>query len=244
MLPAGWIVQRAGCRARHDQSRRERRRNGRILEIAEGQPGRHRPVLYLDDESRRQPTRRVHRPCPGFGAAAGDRRQQPAPNASTDGADGAVSSFAPASAATPDRAPRRLPGRTSSTPRSVVTVLQKSSGCDGCPDAGAVSTQQIASGDGYMEFTAAETKTLRFVGSAAATPGQPEPPSTFAFRLQNGIADVREGGLYRADVPIVANDVLRVQVSGGTVSYEKNGTTFYTSAKTPDVSSGGRRGAI
>jgi len=42
--------------------------------------------------------------------------------------------------------------------------IQKTSGCDGCEDAGSISQQQILSGDGYLEFTASETTTLRFVG--------------------------------------------------------------------------------
>src|SRR3954462_14750231 len=48
--------------------------------------------------------------------------------------------------------------------------LQKTGGCDGCPDGGGSSQQTITSGDGYVEFTATETTTLRFVGlSTVAT---------------------------------------------------------------------------
>src|SRR5882724_10871113 len=39
--------------------------------------------------------------------------------------------------------------------------IQKTGGCDGCADAGAVSLQSIASGDGYVEFTASELTTAR-----------------------------------------------------------------------------------
>src|SRR5207244_2902505 len=39
--------------------------------------------------------------------------------------------------------------------------LKKTGGCDGCADAGAISQQQIASGDGYVEFTASEPNTQR-----------------------------------------------------------------------------------
>ena len=42
--------------------------------------------------------------------------------------------------------------------------IQKTSGCDGCEDAGAVSQQQIGSGNGYMEFTVSETNLVRYVG--------------------------------------------------------------------------------
>src|SRR4029453_17201250 len=42
--------------------------------------------------------------------------------------------------------------------------LRKTSGCDGCGDAGAVSVQNIPLGDGYVEFTASETNTYRGAG--------------------------------------------------------------------------------
>lgn len=42
--------------------------------------------------------------------------------------------------------------------------INKTSGCDGCQDAGATSTQQIVAGDGYVEFTASETTTIRGIG--------------------------------------------------------------------------------
>ena len=38
--------------------------------------------------------------------------------------------------------------------------LQKSGGCDGCPDSGGNSQQTLTAGDGYVEITATETTTL------------------------------------------------------------------------------------
>ena len=55
----------------------------------------------------------------------------------------------------------------------------------------------------------------------------------FALRLQNGSAEVREGGLYKAETSFMAGDVLKVAVVGGAVTYSKNGTVFYTSATKP-----------
>lgn len=43
-------------------------------------------------------------------------------------------------------------------------TLQKTSGCDGCADAGATSEQAIASGDGYFEFTVPSVAGQRFAG--------------------------------------------------------------------------------
>src|SRR5262249_1433710 len=45
---------------------------------------------------------------------------------------------------------------------ATLNSIQKTSGCDGCEDAGAISQQQILSGDGYLEFTASEATTVRF----------------------------------------------------------------------------------
>jgi cell division septation protein DedD len=106
--------------------------------------------------------------------------------------------------------------------------IQKTGGCDGCPDAGGMSTQQLTA-DGAVQFTASETDTLRFLGltSASATVD----PSAFAFaiRLQGGVAEVREYGAYKTETTFATGDVFRIVVVGGGVTYQKNGATFYTS---------------
>src|SRR6202007_1233303 len=43
-------------------------------------------------------------------------------------------------------------------------VLQKTDGCGGCDDAGAVSEQTIDAGDGYIEFTVGELGTFWVAG--------------------------------------------------------------------------------
>jgi hypothetical protein len=111
--------------------------------------------------------------------------------------------------------------------------LQKTGGCDGCPDAGAVSQQQIASGDGYVELTASETGTLRAIGLSTGNPGTSLDEIKFALRLQSGTVEVRESGVYKADTGFAPGDLLRVSVSGGQVNYSHNGTVFYTSAVAP-----------
>ena len=107
--------------------------------------------------------------------------------------------------------------------------LVKTGGCDGCPDAFAVSEQQVAS-DGTLEFTAAEAGSLRFVGLSSGGAGTAAGDIAFAIRLQGGVAEVREGGSYRTEIGFGAGDVFRIRVEGGVVRYSKNGSVFYTSA--------------
>jgi hypothetical protein len=104
----------------------------------------------------------------------------------------------------------------------------KSGGCDGCPDASAVSDQTIA-GNGYFEFTAAEAASLRFVGLAAGGVGTAAGSLTFAVRLQGGVVEVRESGSYRAESSFAPGDTFRIAVASGVVTYSRNGTVFYRS---------------
>jgi hypothetical protein len=76
-------------------------------------------------------------------------------------------------------------------------VLSKQGGCDGCADAGAASRQQIASGDGFVEFTAGQPGPLLWVGLSNGNPGTTSSDIAFAWRLQGSFAEVREKGVYR-----------------------------------------------
>ena len=80
-----------------------------------------------------------------------------------------------------------------------------------------------------MFVTVTDTAPLRFVGLTWGEPTHQPTHIKFALRLQGGVAEVREAGVYRADVRISAGDVLGVGVTGGTVQYTKNGTVFYAS---------------
>lgn len=108
-------------------------------------------------------------------------------------------------------------------------TLQKTGGCGGCADAGASSEQRISS-DGGVFVTVTDTAPLRFVGLTWGEPTHQPTHIKFALRLQGGVAEVREAGVYRADIQISAGDVLGVGVTGGTVQYTKNGTVFYASS--------------
>jgi len=112
-------------------------------------------------------------------------------------------------------------------------TLQKTNGCDGCADAGALSQQKISSGNGYLEFTATETGTFRFAGLSNGNSGTRGDGIAFAIRLQSGIAEIRERGVYRTDTPFISGDLFRVSVEAGVVKYYKNKVLLYTSTTPP-----------
>jgi hypothetical protein len=109
------------------------------------------------------------------------------------------------------------------------TSLVKTGGCDGCPDASAVSSNQL-SGNGMTQFVPSETGTLRYIGLGYGGPGTSPADINYAVRLQNGVAEVREGNVYRTEIGFAAADTLAIVVENNVVKYLKNGTVFYTSA--------------
>jgi hypothetical protein len=111
--------------------------------------------------------------------------------------------------------------------------LQKTSGCDGCDDAGAVSQQQIASGNGYVEVTVSEPAPNRLIGLSNGNAGESIEDIDFALHLDAGTAMIKEGGVYKGDTTIVTGDVLRVAVENGQVQYRKNGATIARSVGVP-----------
>jgi hypothetical protein len=112
--------------------------------------------------------------------------------------------------------------------------LRKTTGCDGCADAGAVSTQSITSGDGYVEFTASETTTYRGLGLSNGNSDTSLPDIDFAvFLTPAGYAEVRENGVWKVDTPYAPGTVFRVAVVNGRIQYSKNGVVFYTSSRLP-----------
>jgi hypothetical protein len=112
--------------------------------------------------------------------------------------------------------------------------LKKTSGCEGCPDAGGVSSQTIASGNGYVEFQAPETTTFRVAGLSNGNADTSREDIDFGISLgAGGGGSIRENGLYRAQLTYAAGDLFRVAVESGVVKYSKNGTVFYTSTLAP-----------
>src|SRR5262245_37593772 len=112
-------------------------------------------------------------------------------------------------------------------------ALRKAGGCDGCADAGGTSAQRLTEGDGYVEFTARETAPLRYIGLTDEPAGINPGRFAYAIRLQQSRAEVREHGVYRADVDFARGDVFRIAVASGVASYSKNGVLFYRSRVAP-----------
>jgi len=98
-------------------------------------------------------------------------------------------------------------------------------------NAGATSTQSIQAGNGYIEFTAAETNEERMCGLSVNTVNQDWVDVTYAAHLNTGGAFyVVESGAskgYFGDYR--SGDVFRVSVESGVVKYYRNGSVFYTS---------------
>lgn len=110
-------------------------------------------------------------------------------------------------------------------------TLRKSSGCGSCADAGAASEQRTDAGDVAVRFSASDTTRNRFVGFSGGNITTEPGEILFGLRLLNGIAEVRESGVYRRDVAFVTGDTFEVRVERGLVHYAKNGAVFYTSTE-------------
>ena len=106
----------------------------------------------------------------------------------------------------------------------------------GWGNAGAVSQQQLPSGDGYVEITASETNTHRMFGLSNGNTNASYQDIDFALYAQaGGNLQIYEGGALRVGSAgtYIPGDKLRVAVEGGIVKYRKNGALLYTSLVTP-----------
>jgi hypothetical protein len=111
-------------------------------------------------------------------------------------------------------------------------AITKIAGCEGCADAGAISQQTIAAGDGFVQFTVSSNASLT-VGLSAGNPGTTQNEIKFGLRFAPGSVEVRESGVYKADFAPTAGAVYTIAVDGGLVKYFQNGTLKYTSAQAP-----------
>jgi hypothetical protein len=107
--------------------------------------------------------------------------------------------------------------------------LTKTSGCNGCADAGVISLQSATTGNATFDFTANASEPMLIAGLTSTQEIAPANGFEFSVRLQQGIAEVRERGIYRADTQFAAGDRFRILVDGGKVEYLVNDTVFYTS---------------
>src|SRR6266446_5749855 len=114
-------------------------------------------------------------------------------------------------------------------------TLQKTGGCDGCFDAGAVSQQQMTSSGGYIEFSVS-TGARTFVGLSTDTSASTDYANinySFTFWPSGGW-DIREGyANWRTEGSFVTGDLFRISIENGAVKYYKNGGLLYTSNATP-----------
>jgi hypothetical protein len=96
-------------------------------------------------------------------------------------------------------------------------------------DAGAVSSQTITAGDGYMEFTPGETGTYRMCGLGNTDSSAYFGDIEYAFFLFDGggTLQIYESGNFRGTFgTYAASDRLKVAVEGGVVKYYRNSTLF------------------
>jgi hypothetical protein len=146
---------------------------------------------------------------------------------------------APAPETTPESSTGTITDQAVAWTQMINTTLSgsriyKSGGCSGCADASARSVQSIASGNGHLEFTATETAAMRTVGITHLTSGTGGARITHALTLQQGIASIREKGVYQGDIAFTTGTVFRISVSSGKVTYAKDGIVFHTSALTAE----------
>ena len=102
-------------------------------------------------------------------------------------------------------------------------------------NSGAVSIGSLISGDGFVQFTSRETNRAKAIGLSNGNTDTDLTDIDFAVLLgSSSSAELRENGIkVGSTVAYAAGDVFRVEVTAGVVSYKKNGTTLFTSTKTP-----------
>jgi RHS repeat-associated protein len=113
--------------------------------------------------------------------------------------------------------------------------IQKVSGTSSWYDAGAVSSQAIVAGDGYMEFTPGEINTWRMCGLGNADGSAYFDDIDYAFFVgpSGGLQIYESGNLRGSFGTYAASDRLKVAVEGGVVKYYRNSTLVYTSTVAP-----------
>ncbi|MBA3885085.1 MAG: putative Ig domain-containing protein [Acidobacteria bacterium] len=115
-------------------------------------------------------------------------------------------------------------------------AVQKTGGCNGCPDAGATSVQALTTGDGYVEFI--PTLGGRLLAGLGSTYSSATDPALidFAFNLwPDGGWDIRERSVYRSEGRFSAGDVFRIALQGGQVKYYRNASLVYASTVAPSL---------
>jgi hypothetical protein len=111
--------------------------------------------------------------------------------------------------------------------------LTKTATATGFGNAGAISTLQLLSGDGFVQVVASETTTARIFGLGVGNTNAGYADIEFGLYLNNSTLQVYEAGVSRGSYGSFATgDILQVSLEGGFVRYKKNNTVLYTSAVT------------
>lgn len=102
-------------------------------------------------------------------------------------------------------------------------------------NASAAASNEIASGDGWLEATVTETSTQRVFGLESGGAASTWSDLDHAIELAaDGTVKVHESGVLRGTYGSYSNgDLLRVEIRDGVVRYLRNGTLLYTSAIPP-----------
>ncbi len=105
----------------------------------------------------------------------------------------------------------------------------------GWGNSGAASNKILASGDGYVEFTAQEADSYRMLGLSNGDSDYNWDDIDFSlYPMGDGTLRVYEKGILRGTYGSYASgDKLRVAVTGGVVRYYRDGTLLYTSPLAP-----------
>jgi hypothetical protein len=116
------------------------------------------------------------------------------------------------------------------------STVTKTSGCDGCPDAFAVSGPQTGSQDAYLEFPAVLDKRI-VVGFIPIGEGVSLGAIDYGVGFYpDGGWDVREGDGYRIDGSTGQGDIFRIALEGTQVTYYRNGLAIWTAARRDGIS--------
>lgn len=111
--------------------------------------------------------------------------------------------------------------------------VTKNGGTNGAFDAGAVSSQQIAAGDGFTQFQMLVGNNM-VAGLTHSFPTFAYTNIDFGFNPAGGqLYIVEDNAVYGPVSTFTPSDVLKVSIESGVVLYRKNGTTVYTSLQAP-----------
>jgi len=122
-------------------------------------------------------------------------------------------------------------GETANTVVKGDSILKASDAAAGW-NAGA-ATDAVITGDGFVEFAAWDTGTLRAAGLGAATGVTSVNDITYGIQLNGTAVDIYESGVHRGSFYAFAQgDRFRVERVGTTIRYLHNGLGIYTSTLT------------